>query len=85
MKGKATVNADMMDPRVLRDYDRWVVKHFDELVRKYPRKVIAVYGGKLIAVGDSYKEVYAVARQRGIEECPLAMEVPSIEDLEAIL
>ncbi len=62
MKGKATVNADMIDPRVLRAYDRWVVKHFDELVRKYPRKVIAVYGGKLVVVGDSYKEVYAAAR-----------------------
>lgn len=75
----------MIDPKVLRDYDRWVVKHFDELVRKYPHKVIAVYGGKLIAVGDSFKEVYQAARRQGIEEYPFAMEVPSLDDMEAIL
>ena len=74
-----------MDPKVLMDYDRWVAKHFDEMVKKYPHKVIAVYRGKLIAVGDSYKEVYEAARRQGISECPLAMEVPTVEDLEAIL
>lgn len=67
------------------DYDRWVTKHLDEMSRKYPHKVIAVYRGKLVAVGDSYKEVYAAARAQGIEEYPFAMEVPAAEDMEAIL
>jgi hypothetical protein len=77
--------ADMMDPKVLMNYHNWIVDHFEELVTKYPRKVIAVYRGKLVAVGDSYKEVFAAARQQGITERPLAMEVPTPEDLEAIL
>ena len=53
--------------------------------RKYPHKVIAVYRGKLVAVGDSFKEVYESAHAQGIQECPFAMEAPSPEDMEAIL
>ena len=67
------------------DYDRWVTKHLDEVVRKYPGKVIAVYRGELVAVGDTYKEVFAAARAKGIEDQPFAMEVPRREDFEAIL
>ena len=66
-------------------YDKWVAKHLDEMSRKYPHKIIAVYRGKLVAVGDSYKEVYAAARAKGIKESPFAMEVPTAEDLDAIL
>ena len=72
-------------PEVLMDYDRWVTKHLDEMVRKYPGKVIAVFQGRLVAVGDTYKEVFAAARAQGIEEQPFAMEVPKREDFEAIL
>jgi Family of unknown function (DUF5678) len=49
-------------------------------VRKYEGKYIAVYRGKLVAVGDSYKEVYEEAERQGIEEPPLTMQVPGIED-----
>ena len=75
----------MMDPQVLMGYHRWVVKNLDAMSRKYPHKVIAVYRGKLVAVGDSFKEVYATARAQGIKEYPFAMEVPTAEDMEAIL
>ena len=85
MKRKSKKLPQMMSPKVLMDYHRWVVKHLDEMSRKYPHKVIAVYRGSLVAVGDSYKEVYAAARAQGIKECPFAMEVPVAEDMEAIL
>ena len=85
MKRKKTPKLDMMDPKVLMDYHRWVVKHLDEMSRKYPHKVIAVYRGKLVAVGDSFKEVYAAAWAQGIKEYPFAMEVPTAEDMEAIV
>ena len=74
-----------IDPKVLAAYDRWVAKHFDELVRNYAGKYIAVYRNKLIAVGNSYREVYQAAEKQGIEEPPLTMQVPALEDLEAIL
>ena len=66
-------------------YDLWVAKHFDGLVKNYAGKYIAVYRNKLVAVGDSYREVYDAAEKQGIEEPPLTMQVPGVEDLEAIL
>jgi hypothetical protein len=75
----------MIDPKVLAAYDRWVAKHFDELVKKYAGRFIAVYRNKLVAVGNSYKEVYSAAERQGIQEPPLTMQVPGVEDLEAIL
>ena len=80
---KATTH--MLDPKVLLAYDCWVAEHLDEMVRKFPGKVIAVYRNKLVAVADTYKEVFATARAQGISEQPFAMEVPQAEDFEAIL
>ena len=74
-----------LDAKVLMDYDRWIKKHLDAMVRQYPGKIIAVYRGKLVAVADTYKEVFAAARTQGIAEQPFAMEVPRTEDFEAIL
>src|SRR5437762_13031935 len=37
-------------------YDRWLAKHFDELVRTHPSKYIAVYRDKLVAVGNWTKK-----------------------------
>jgi hypothetical protein len=55
------------------------------LVKKFPGKFIAVHRGKLVAVGSSHKEVFAVAEKQGVEEPPLTMQVPTEEDLTAIL
>src|SRR6266498_1156924 len=85
MKRKRTRKAGGIDPKVLAAYDRWVAKHLDELVRHHAGKYVAVYRNKLVAVGDSYREVYEEAERRGIEEPPLTMQIPAIEDLEAIL
>ena len=70
---------------MLASYDRWVAKHLDELVRNHAGKYIAVYRNKLIAMGDSYKEVFAAAEKHGVDELPLTMQVPGMEDIEAIL
>jgi hypothetical protein len=85
MKRKTGGNAGGIDPKVLAAYDRWLAKHFDELVRNYAGQYIAVYRNKLVAVGNSYKEVYEAAEKKGIKEPPLTMQVPGVEDLEAIL
>lgn len=85
MKRSKTSKVLGMDPKVLMAYDQWVSENLDEMSRKYPHKVIAVYRGKLVAVGDSYKEVYAAAKAQGIREYPFAMEVPTAEDMIAIL
>lgn len=85
LRMKRNAKAGRMDAKVLMAYDRWVTTHLDEMVRKYPGKVIAVYRNKLVAVADTYKEVFAATRAQGITEQPLAMEVPRVEDFEAIL
>ena len=85
MKRRTKRKKDGIDPKALMAYDRWLAKHFDELVRTYPGKYIAVYRNKLVAVGNSDKEVYDAAAKRGIEEPPLTMQVSTIEDFEAIL
>ena len=85
MKRRVKRKKDGIDPKVLMAYDRWLAKHFDELVRTHPGKFIAVYRGKLVAVGNSDKEVYDAAAKQGVEEPPLTMQVPRIEDFEAIL
>lgn len=77
--------ADGIDPKALMGYSRWVTKHLDEMVRKHPGRVIAVYRNRLVAVGDTFKEVFAAARAQGVTEQPFAMEVPQPEDFEAIL
>ena len=85
MKRKMTGKKDGIDPKVLAAYSRWVPKHLDELVRNHAGKYIAVYRNKLIAVGDSYKEVFAAAEKHGVKEPPLTMQVPAMDDIEAIL
>jgi hypothetical protein len=85
MKRKTPRVEDGIDPKVLASYNRWVAKHLDEMVRKHSGKFIAVYRNKLIAVGDSYSQVYQEAQTQELQEPPLSMQVPSVEDLEAIL
>ena len=83
--GGVKTNADMIDPEVLAAYSRWVAKHFDELVKNHAGRFIAVYRNKLVAVGDTHKEVLAAAERLNPAEPPLTMQVPGVEDLEAIL
>jgi hypothetical protein len=85
MKRKRSRKINPLDPKVLAAYDRWVTRHFDGLVKNHAGKFIAVYRNKLVAIGDSYKEVYAAVKKQGFEEPPLTMQVPGIEDIEAIL
>ena len=78
---KAKTKNDGLDPKVLKAYDRWVAKHFDELVRQYAGRYIAVYRNKLVAVGDSYKEIFDATKRLGVKEPPLTMQVPGLEDI----
>jgi hypothetical protein len=75
MKRRTKRKADGIDPKVLMDYDRWVAKHLDEMSRKYPHKVIAVYRGQLVAVGDSFKEVIFRVADRGVSWTVTAQEI----------
>ena len=78
------VSTDLIDPAELDAFDAWLAEHLDDLVRRHPGKVVAVYHDDVVAVGDSYREVLAAAAARGIAE-PLTLRVPTAEEANAVL
>jgi hypothetical protein len=78
------MNSDRIDPAELDAYDAWLAEHLDEMVRHYPGKVISVYEGRLIAVGDTYREVFDATKARGIMEEPFTMRVPTADEAHAV-
>ena len=77
------MNTDLIDPAELDAYDAWLAMHLDELVQRHPGKVVAVYHDKVIAIGDSYREVFAAAAAQGVLE-PLTLRVPTAEEANAV-
>jgi hypothetical protein len=43
--------------------DLWIVEHFSELVTKYAGKYVAVVNAKLVAVGNSRRDVETKAHE----------------------
>lgn len=78
------MSEDMIDPAELQALDDWLADHMEELVVKFPGKHIAVHKGRVVAVGASYKEVFAEAERQGITESPFVMEVPTPEDVVVV-
>ena len=77
------MDTDRIDPAELDAYDAWLAEHLDDLVRRHPGRVVAVYGGAVVAVGDSYREVFAAAAAQGIA-APLTLRVPTAEEANAV-
>jgi len=58
---------------------KWIVKHFEELVDQYGGKYIAVANEKVVAVGESPAEVKRKAKSLYPEEKVSVMHVPQKE------
>ena len=65
--------------------DLWIVEHFSELVTKYSGKYVAVVNEKLVAVGDTGKEVEDKAREIEPRKIPSVLLVPREEDMACLL
>jgi len=76
---------DMIDPAELEGYDRWLENHLDEVCRKYPGRYIAVFRDEIVAVGNSYEEVYRIVREKGVPDFPFVMAVPQPEEMAAAI
>jgi len=74
-----------MEALLLTKYDEWLAEHIEELVAKYPAKVVAVHEEKIVFVGDLEAEVYRKVREAGLEPMPLVFRVPREEDLQSVL
>ena len=74
---------DRLDPADLEADNRWLAKHLDEVCQDFPGRYLAVHRGEIVAVGDSYADVYRLARERGVPDFPFVMAVPLPEEIAA--
>jgi hypothetical protein len=74
-----------MEAFVLREYDEWLADHMEELVRRYPSKVVAVHEGQVVYTGDAEVEVYQWVNKMGLTPMPLVLRIPRAADLDSIL
>jgi len=64
---------------------KWIVKHFEELVDKYGGKYIAVVNERIVLIGDSPKKVDDKSRSKFPGIISSVMHVPRKEALTCIL
>jgi len=69
----------------LEEMDKWYSEHFEELVKKYAGKAIAVVDGEIVAVAKTEKEADQLAREKHPEAVPLVLAIPMEEELVCLL
>ena len=74
-----------MDVLALQQYDEWLAGHMEELVGRYPSKVVAIHADHIVFIGDSEAEVYQWVHQTALTPMPLVFRVPRAADLDTIL
>jgi peptide subunit release factor RF-3 len=70
---------------ILQQHDQWLAENLDKLTEKYPGKIVAVLDGEVVAVGDTYQEVYAPFQEQNRDWMPLAIRVPYPDDIQELL
>ena len=71
--------------KIRQQHDDWLAKHMDELIDKYPGKIVAIMNGEIVGVGDTYKEVYQPFLESDLEWMPLVVRVPHPDDIQELL
>jgi hypothetical protein len=74
-----------MEAVALQKYDEWLAAHMEELVGRYPSKVVAIHEDQVIFMGDSEVEVYQWVHKTALTPMPLVFRVPREDDLDTIL
>jgi hypothetical protein len=74
-----------MEALTLQKYDEWLAAHMEELVGRYPSKVVAIYEDQIVFIGDAEADVYQWMHKTALTPMPLVFRVPRAEDLDAIL
>ena len=81
----ARIHEVQMEAGILQKYDEWLAEHMEDLVGRYPSKVVAVHEDQVVFIGDSEAEVYQWVHKTALTPMPLVFRVPRVEDLHAIL
>lgn len=63
----------------------WIQSHFEELVKAYSGRYIAVMNEAVIASGASLKDVDAIARKRFPKATPSILRVPKEQEITCVL
>jgi hypothetical protein len=71
--------------RILEEDDRWLAEHYDEMIQKYPGKVVAIQNGEIVAIGADRVEVCRPFRESGAQPLPLIIDVPYPGELDNLL
>jgi hypothetical protein len=71
--------------RILEEDDRWLAEHYDEMIQKYPGKVVAIQNGEIVAIGVDRVEVCRPFREAGVQPLPLIIDVPYPGELDNLL
>jgi hypothetical protein len=74
-----------MEAVALQKYDEWLAAHIEELVGRYPSKVVAIHEDQVVFIDDSEVEVYQWVHKTALTPMPLVFRVPREEDLHTIL
>jgi hypothetical protein len=70
-----------MEVSLLEEYDEWLAEHLEELVAKYPAKVVAIQRGSIVFVGDLEADIYRKVQEAALDPILLVFRVPREEDL----
>lgn len=66
------MNRDREIPRRFWDDQDWGLKHYAELVKKFPEMWVAIIGKKVVAHGESPRKVRQKVREKiGVENIPV--------------
>jgi len=71
--------------KILQQHDQWLAENLDQLIEKYPGKIIAVLDGEIVAIGDTYQEVYAPFQNQNRDWMPLAVRIPYPDEIQELL
>lgn len=66
---------------ILQQDSEFLVEHYEELIDKYPGKLIAIDEGKVVAVGDKKVEVYCTTQKSDQLVAPLVLNIPHPDEL----
>jgi hypothetical protein len=65
--------------------DEWLKAHFEEIVDRYARRVIAVLDQEIVEVGESIHDGQRKVAEHHPVRVPLVFEVPSREEFTCLL
>ncbi len=82
--GNDIILGKISDESDLESIDEWYAEHFEDIVKKYGGKVIAVVDEEIVAVENTEKQADKAARNSYPDKIPFVTYVPRAEEIECV-